>query len=65
VGFSSCVSIPDASRLVDAVLERSTGKYSFIHGESHWKRVAAAGLILLPNVGVGKDPTVGAGMPTG
>ena len=42
------VSIPDAGRLVKAVLERSTGKHSSIHGESHWQRVAAAGLALLP-----------------
>lgn len=35
---------------MDAVLERSTGKDSSIHGESHWKRVAAAGLALLPRV---------------
>jgi uncharacterized protein len=48
VGSSSRVSIPNATRLVDAVLERSTGKDSSIHGESHWKRVAAAGLTLLP-----------------
>jgi len=33
---------------VDAVLERSTGKHSSIHGESHWQRVAAAALPLLP-----------------
>ena len=42
------VSIPDAGRLVAAVLERSTGKDSSIHGENHWQRVAAAGLALLP-----------------
>jgi uncharacterized protein len=48
VGSSSRVSIPDTERLVDAVLERSTGKDSSIHGESHWQRVAAAGLVLLP-----------------
>ena len=34
--------------LVATVLERSTGKDSSIHGESHWQRVAAAGLALLP-----------------
>jgi uncharacterized protein len=55
VGSSSHVSIPDAARLVDAVLERSTGKDSFIHGESHWQRVAAAGLTLLPET-PGADP---------
>ena len=33
---------------MDAVLERSTGKDSSIHGESHWQRVAMAGLALLP-----------------
>jgi uncharacterized protein len=42
------ISIPDPARLVDAVLERSTGKNSLIHGENHWQRVAAAGLVLLP-----------------
>jgi uncharacterized protein len=50
VGSSSRVSIPDTEWLVDAVLERSTGKDSSIHGESHWQRVAAAGLALLPQV---------------
>ena len=48
MGSGGSVSIPDAGRLVDAVLERSTGKGSSIHGESHWQRVAAAGLALLP-----------------
>lgn len=48
VGSSAGIYIPDAARLVDAVLERSTGKNSSIHGESHWQRVAAAGLALLP-----------------
>ena len=48
VASSARVSIPDAARLVDAVLERSTGKHSSIHGESHWQRVAAAALPLLP-----------------
>jgi uncharacterized protein len=57
VGPSSRVSIPDAARLVDAVLEMSTGKDSFIHGESHWQRVAAAGLILLPET-PGADPAL-------
>jgi uncharacterized protein len=42
---------------VNAVLERSTGKDSFIHGESHWQRVAAAGLALLPEV-PGADPAL-------
>jgi uncharacterized protein len=51
------VSIPDAARLVEAVLERSTGKDSSIHGESHWQRVAAAGLTLLPET-PGADPTL-------
>jgi uncharacterized protein len=45
---NTSVSIPDPERLVDAVLERSTGKNSSIHGEDHWKRVGAAGLALLP-----------------
>lgn len=57
VGSSSRVSIPDVARLVDAVLERSTGKDSFIHGESHWQRVAAAGLTLLPE-SPGADPAL-------
>ena len=48
MGSSARISIPDPERLVDAVLERSTGKNSLIHGESHWQRVAAAGLTLLP-----------------
>ena len=48
MGSRAVVSIPDAGRLVDAVLERSTGKDSSIHGESHWQRVAATGLALLP-----------------
>jgi uncharacterized protein len=48
MGASAGISIPDPARLVDAVLERSTGKDSLIHGESHWQRVAAAGLALLP-----------------
>ena len=51
------VSIPDAGRLVAAVLERSTGKDSFLHGESHWRRVAAAGLALLPKTPAA-DPAV-------
>jgi uncharacterized protein len=57
VDSTSRVSIPDAARLVDAVLERSTGKDSFIHGESHWQRVAAAGLTLLPEA-PGADPAL-------
>jgi uncharacterized protein len=48
VGSGARISIPDAGRLVDAVLARSTGRDSSIHGESHWQRVAAAGLALLP-----------------
>ena len=51
------VPIPDAARLVDTVLERSTGKDSFLHGTSHWQRVAAAGLALLPET-PGADPAV-------
>ena len=50
MGSGARVSIPDAGRLVRAVLERSTGKHSSIHGESHWQRVAAAGLALLPKM---------------
>ena len=51
------VSIPDAARLVDAVLERSTGKNSSVHGESHWQRVAVAGLALLPET-PGTEPAL-------
>jgi uncharacterized protein len=51
------VSIPDAVRLVATVLERSTGKDSSLHGESHWQRVAAAGLELLPEM-LGADPAL-------
>ena len=40
-----------------AVLERSTGKDSSLHGEEHWRRVAAAGLALLPET-LAADPTV-------
>lgn len=47
-GSSARVSIPETARLVEAVLESSTGKNSSIHGESHSQRVAAAGLALLP-----------------
>ena len=57
MGSGGSVSIPAAARLVDAVLERSTGKNSFIHGESHWQRVAAAGLTLLPET-PGADPAL-------
>jgi uncharacterized protein len=57
VGSGARVSIPDAVRLVDAVLERSTGKESSLHGESHWQRVAAAGLALLPET-PGADPAL-------
>ena len=42
------VCIPDPAILVDAVLEKSTGKNSSIHGEDHWRRVGAAGLAILP-----------------
>ncbi len=57
MGSGARVSIPDAERLVAAVLERSTGKDSSIHGESHWKRVAAAGLALVPET-PGADPAL-------
>ena len=50
VGYGARVSIPDAGGLVAAVLSRSTGKDSSIHGETHWQRVAAAGLALLTQV---------------
>ncbi len=51
------VSIPDAARLLEAVLWRSTGKDSFLHGEGHWRRVAAAGLALLQETPAA-DPAV-------
>ncbi len=51
------VSIPDPERLLDAVLERSTGKDSSLHGEGHWRRVAAAGVALLPET-PGADPAL-------
>ncbi len=57
MGSGSRVSIPDAASLVAAVLERSTGKDSFLHGEGHWRRVAAAGLALLPETPAA-DPAV-------
>jgi uncharacterized protein len=57
VGSGARVSIPDPGRLVAAVLERSAGKDSFLHGEGHWRRVAAAGLALLPET-PGADPAV-------
>jgi uncharacterized protein len=57
VGSGARVPIPDAASLVAAVLERSTGKDSFLHGEGHWRRVAAAGLALLPETPAA-DPAV-------
>ena len=57
VGSDGRVSVPDPGRLVDAVLERSTGKDSTLHGEGHWRRVAAAGLALLPET-PGADPAL-------
>jgi len=43
--------------LLDAVLSRSTGKDSHIHGPTHWAGVAAAGLCLLDTT-PGADPLV-------
>jgi uncharacterized protein len=57
VGSGARVPTPDAASLVAAVLERSTGKDSFLHGEGHWRRVAAAGLALLLETPAA-DPTV-------
>ena len=57
MGLDAYVSMPGIEKLVDAVLEKSTGKASSIHGVSHWKRVAAAGLTLLPGA-PGADPLV-------
>jgi uncharacterized protein len=57
VGSGARPPIPDAASLVAAVLERSTGKDSSLHGEEHWRRVAAAGLALLPETPAA-DPAV-------
>ncbi len=57
VGSGTRVPIPDAAGLVAAVLERSTGKDSSLHGEGHWRRVAAAGPALLPET-PGADPAL-------
>jgi uncharacterized protein len=35
---------PDPERLINAVLERSTSRSSPLHGEEHWRAVAAAGI---------------------
>jgi len=43
--------------LLDAILSRSTGKGSHIHGPVHWTGVAAAGLCLLDQT-PGADPLV-------
>lgn len=47
VGPDPYVSV-DCEGLVAAVLKRSSGKDSSLHGVVHWQRVAAAGLALLP-----------------
>ncbi len=39
--------VPDARALVEAVISRSTGGDSRIHGVRHWRRVASNGLALL------------------
>ena len=57
MGSGGRVSIPDPERFVATVLERSTGKDSSLHGESHWRRVAVAGLALLPE-SPGADPAL-------
>jgi uncharacterized protein len=57
VGPHERVPIPDCAKLVDAVLDRSTGKNSSLHGENHWQRVAIAGLALLPET-PDADPTL-------
>jgi uncharacterized protein len=57
VGSGARVPIPDPASLVAAVLERSTGKDSLLHGEGHWRRVTAAGLALLPETPAA-DPAV-------
>jgi uncharacterized protein len=40
--------IPDMTRLVEAVHERSPLNRSYIHGDQHWRAVAEVGLRLLP-----------------
>jgi uncharacterized protein len=57
VGSGARVPIPDPERLVATVLERATGRDSSLHGEGHWRRVAAAGLALLPETPAA-DPAV-------
>ncbi len=57
MGSDGRTSIPDLEKLVAAVLGRSTGKDYFLHGEDHWRRVAAAGLALL-HENPGADPAV-------
>jgi len=56
-GSDGRAPVPDPEKLVAAVLGRSTGKDSTLHGEDHWRRVAAAGLELLPET-PGADPMV-------
>ena len=48
----------DCEGLVAAVLERSTGRDSSLHGVDHWQRVAAAGLALLPRTPDADAPLV-------
>jgi uncharacterized protein len=42
-------AIPDMSKLVEAVHERSPLNQSYIHGDQHWRAVAEVGLRLLPD----------------
>ncbi len=45
--MTSSHPVPDARALVEAVVSRSTGGGSRIHGVRHWRRVASNGLALL------------------
>jgi uncharacterized protein len=41
-------AVPDINRLVEAVHQRAPLHQSYIHGDQHWRAVAAVGLRLLP-----------------
>ena len=47
----------NAAALLNEVLARSTGRDSSVHGEEHWRRVAAAGAFLCERT-PGADPAV-------
>ena len=48
---SAADDIPNLRALLAAIDAGATHKHSMIHGEGHWKCVAATGLELLPEVG--------------